>query len=277
MAARPTVVLTRPHTEALHWQQRLQALGQNTAVLPLIEITLAQDAATQAALDTARQHLGHYRALMFVSPNAVRGFLAAPGMGAALAQALQGEHTRCWAPGPGTRKALLAAGISDHTIDSPAEDATQFDSESLWDVVAGQICTHDRVLIVRGASQGVPPTTLTGSVQGSGREWLARQLQAQGAQVELIGVYARHSPPPTPALLAALAQHSQDPATVWLFSSSEAIAHLQQLLPAQSFARQRALTTHPRIAEAALAAGFGDVKQCKPGVVEVCASIESWS
>lgn len=274
MAARPTVVLTRPHTEALQWQQQLQALGQNTVVLPLIEIAPAQDAATRAALEAIRQQLGHYRALMFVSPNAVRGFMAAPGMAEALAQALRDGTTRCWAPGPGTHKALQAAGVPDHAIDSPAADAAQFDSESLWDVVAPQIRMHDRVLIVRGASQGVPSAPSL-HVQGSGREWLSRQLQAQGAQVTLVGVYARQCPPATPALLTALTQHVQDPATVWLFSSSEAIAHLQQLMPTQSFQHQRALTTHPRIAEAAHAAGFGNVQQCKPGVVEVCASIES--
>ena len=272
MRARPTVVLTRPQAEALHWQQRLQALGVATAVLPLIDIVPAQDAATRAALDTARQQLDRYRALMFVSPNAVRGFLAAPGIGAALAAALAAGTTRCWAPGPGTRLALQAAGIAAHAIDSPAPDAAQFDSESLWAVVAPQIDAHSRVLIVRGASQDAPA-----ALQGSGREWLSRQLQAQGAQVELIGVYTRQCPAPTPQLLAALAQHCQPSPVVWLFSSSEAIAHLQQLLPQQDWRSQHALTTHPRIAEAALAAGFGTVRQCKPGVEEVRASIESWS
>lgn len=271
MSARPTVVLTRPLTEALHWQQLLQARGLTTAVLPLIDIVPTHDAATLAALEQARQQLPRYRALMFVSPNAVRAFLAAPGMQVAVTQAVQAGHTRCWAPGPGTHKALVAAGLPEQSIDSPPADALQFDSESLWSVVGPQIRAQDTVLIVRGASLDAAP-----GVQGSGREWLARQLQSQGAQVDLIGVYARQSPAPTPALLAEVSRCCDKP-SVWLFSSSEAITHLQQLAPTQDWRGQHALTTHPRIAQAAQTAGFGNVRECKPSVADVSASIESWA
>ena len=43
MAARPTVILTRPLPEALHWQQLLQARGLDAAVLPLLDIAPAAD------------------------------------------------------------------------------------------------------------------------------------------------------------------------------------------------------------------------------------------
>lgn len=271
MSARPTVVLTRPLTEALHWQQLLQDQGLATVVLPLIDIVPTHDAATLAALEQARQQLPRYRALMFVSPNAVRAFFDAPGMPDAVAQAVQAGHTRCWAPGPGTHKALREAGVPAPAIDSPVADAVQFDSESLWQVVGPHIQPEDRVLIVRGASLDAAP-----GVQGSGREWLARQLQAHGAQVDLIGVYARQSPTATPALLADVSRCCDNPC-VWLFSSSEAIAHLQLLAPTQDWRGQRALTTHPRIAQAAQAAGFGHVRECKPSVADVSASIESWT
>lgn len=271
MPARPTVVLTRPLTEALHWQQQLQERGLDTVVLPLIEIAPLQDAATRAALQHACAQLTTYRALMFVSPNAVRAFFDFPGMPAAVVQAVQVGHTRCWAPGPGTHKALCEAGVPAQAIDCPPADAVQFDSESLWQVVASQVRPEDRVLIVRGASQHAAP-----GLQGSGREWLAQQLRSLGAQVELIGVYARQCPPGTAALQAALAQDC-NVAPVWLFSSSEAIAHLQQLAPQQDWRPQRALCTHPRITQAALAAGFGAVRECKPGVMDVYASIESWT
>ena len=79
----------------------------------------------------------------------------------------------------GTAKVLEQAGLAASAIDSPPADARQFDSESLWAVVAPQIRPGDRVLIVRGAS--LHSTT---DSQGSGREWLSSQLRSLGAQVE---------------------------------------------------------------------------------------------
>ncbi|MEG2046253.1 MAG: uroporphyrinogen-III synthase, partial [Comamonas sp.] len=76
MAARPAVILTRPLPEALHWQHLLQAQGLDAAVLPLLEIAPATDSAALAALQRTGQELARYRAVMFVSPNAVRGLLA---------------------------------------------------------------------------------------------------------------------------------------------------------------------------------------------------------
>lgn len=264
-----TVVLTRPRPEALQWQRLLGDAGLSTTVLPLIDIAPLHDSPTQAALAAACARLGQYRALMFVSSNAVRHFLAAPGMQAAADQALH-TGTRAWAPGPGTHQVLLQAGLSADQVDSPAAGAGQFDSESLWAVVGPQIRPGDRVLIVRGASQDAP-----GGPQGSGREWLAQQLRSQGASVDLLGVYARQCPAATPGLTAAI-EASCQAASLWLFSSSEAIAHLRQIMPQHHWESQRALTTHPRIAAAARAAGFGEVRECKPDVMDVRASIESW-
>lgn len=271
MAARPSVVLTRPLPEALHWQRLLQAQGTDAAVLPLIDIAPTTDAATLAALQGIAQQPDHYRALMFVSPNAVRGLLAAPGMADALAQAASTGSLRLWAPGPGTRQTLVQQGLPDSAIDSPAANAEQFDSESLWPVVAPQLQAGDRVLIVRGAS-----THSATDPQGSGREWLASQLRQQGVVVELLGVYTRQCPEATPGLLDSISAHC-DARSLWLFSSSEAITHLQKLYPAQNWQTQRALVTHPRIAATAQAAGFGLVRECRPDVVDVSASIESWS
>lgn len=274
-SARPTVVLTRPLPEALHWQQLMQARGHRTAVLPLLDIAPTRDPATLAALEQVRAQLqdpgAPYRAVMFVSPNAVRCFLAPEGMSAALQHAVAHGPTRVWAPGPGTSQALLQAGLPSAAIDSPNADAAQFDSESLWEVVAPQIHALDRILVVRGAS---PQATV--GTQGSGREWLSRQLQARGATVEWLGVYTRQCPEATPDWLRALDTLRAAP-SVWLFSSSEALTGLQQLAPTLDWQHHRALVTHPRIADAARAAGFGHVRECKPDVAQVCASIESWS
>ena len=54
-----------------------------------------------------------------------------------------------------------------------------------------------------------------------------------------------------------------------------AVRHLQQCLPGQGWQRARAIATHPRIAEAALAAGFGAVHGARPTLEAVAASIKS--
>ena len=77
-------------------------------VLPLIAIGSAPD---PAALQEAALRADDYTAVMFVSANAVQGFLAAQPVF---------TRARAWAPGPGTRDALLAAGIEAGRIDAPA-------------------------------------------------------------------------------------------------------------------------------------------------------------
>ena len=62
---------------------------------------------------------------------------------------------------------------------------------------------------------------------------------------------------------------------LWLFSSSEAITNLCQCLPGTDWSAARALVTHPRIGDAARAAGFGAVHDTRPTLEAVAASIES--
>ncbi|MCC2632989.1 MAG: Hydroxymethylbilane hydrolyase (cyclizing), partial [Ramlibacter sp.] len=133
------VVVTRPAQDALRWADQLRGRGFEPLVLPLIAIGPAPDA---QALQQAAAQADDHAAVMFVSANAVQGFFAAAP---AFARA------RAWAPGPATRDALLAAGVAPARIDAPAADAGQFDSESLWEQVAGQLRPGDRLLVVRGA------------------------------------------------------------------------------------------------------------------------------
>ena len=62
----------------------------------------------------------------------------------------------------------------------------------------------------------------------------------------------------------------------WLFSSSQAVAHLTELLPAQDWRSARAVATHPRIAQAARSAGFGVVCESRPSLDAVAAALESF-
>ena len=270
-----SVVLTRPAAESAQWQRSLQAENISTEILPLIEIGPHQQPAACAAVDAAVNNLHSFHAVMFVSINAVRFFLSCqPEAAQRLQDAVLQGQTRLWAPGPGTAQSLQAAGFSNTHIDAPRADAAQFDSESLWEVVHTQSLQGQRVLIVRGASTNdtdaaAPPA------RGSGRQWLEQQLCTAGAQVEFVSVYTRQAPESTPALLQRITQlHQSQP--IWWFSSSEAIAHLLQLAPSLSWSGQSALTTHPRIAAAAQAAGFGHVGECKPTATAVTASIKSF-
>jgi uroporphyrinogen-III synthase len=249
------VIVTRPAREAAHWAALLSERGVNALALPLIAVGPCTDPAARQALAQARRNLPQYRALMFVSGNAVVHFFESDSNWplAQEGQAPKAIKTRAWAPGPGP-------------------DAPQFDSEALWQQVAAQIRPGDRVLIVRGRS--ATPQGAHESEQGSGREWLARQIEAAGGQVEFVVAYQRGAPQWSGAEVALAQQAAQD-GSLWLLSSSEAVTHLAEALPGQHWGAARALATHPRIAAAARAAGFGSVRECRPALEDVVASIES--
>lgn len=247
------VVVTRPVREAARWTARLRECGIEAIALPLLAIgTPADDQPLRRAAAAADR----YGALMFVSANAVHGFFAC---------APRFARTRAWAPGPATREALLAAGVPAARIDAPADDAGQFDSESLWQQVSDQLHAGDSLLLVRGSD---------GEGRSQGREWLAQQLAARGVRVDTVVAYTRALPRWTADEQQAARAAAGD-GSLWLFSSSEAAGNLQQLLPGQDWARARAVATHPRIAAAVRALGFGAVHECRPGFEDVVASIES--
>ena len=248
-------IVTRPEEEARGWVERLRAHDIDAVALPLIRIAGAPD---PQALRDAWAHLAQWHAVMFVSGNAVRHFFEA-----APAEAHFNIHA--WAPGPGTAQALRSAGVEPGRIHGPAADAQQFDSQALWDQVRTQVRPGDRVLIVRGAS---------GEGASAGRDWLAQQLARVGADSDAVSAYTR-LPPLWSAEQQRAAEAAATDGSVWLFSSSEAVANLRALLPAGQWAHARALVTHPRIAQAARQAGFGQVLNCRPAFDEVLASLQS--
>lgn len=268
----PRVIVTRPAREAAQWASLLGERGVNAVALPLIAVGPCPDPAARQALAAARTHMSQYRALMFVSGNAVVHFFEQNQPLALYGQAPAAIKTRAWAPGPGTARALEQLGLPRSAIDVPAPDAPQFDSEALWKQVAAQIRPGDRVLIVRGRS--ATPQGAHESEQGSGRDWLARQIEAAGGEVDFVVAYQRGAPRWTTAEVALAQQAAQD-GSLWLLSSSEAVAHLAEALPGQHWGAAQALATHPRIADAARAVGFGTVRECRPALEDVVASIES--
>lgn len=262
------VIVTRPRREAERWECELSALGLVAVALPLIQVAPVADT---AEVMQAWQHLDDYAGVMFVSGNAVEQFFAARPATVMAFDAQDVTKTRAWATGPGTANALLRCGVAAQLIDAPPPAAGQFDSEALWQVVAAQLCPGDRVLIVRGAQQVTTPRS--DRLLGSGRDWFANQLVQVGAQVDFVVAYQRGAPAFSPAELALARQAASD-GSVWLFSSTEALANLSAALPGQSWNAAIAVATHARIAQSAKNAGFGVVLESRPTLSDVAACLK---
>jgi len=256
------VLVTRPAQEAARWVDDFRAAGLDAMALPLIAIEPAGDEA-RLALQVHRGRIDKYGALMFVSAAAVEHFFVEPPPSVAARSAA--ANTRYWATGPGTVSALRRAGIPVSRIDAPAQASGRFDSEALWALVRSQLTKADRVLIVRGGDADDRQT---------GRDWLARQIESVGAVCEQAVAYRRLMPAFSERD-RRLAEAAATGDAVWLFSSSEAIGNLLHWLPTVSWNRACAVATHPRIAQAALDAGFGRVITSQPVLSALTASIES--
>jgi uroporphyrinogen-III synthase len=213
--------------------------------------------------------MAEYDAVMFVSAHAVAQFFALKPTIAPVFTAQAAIKTRAFVTGPGSLAALLQVHALPDWIDAPASDSAQFDSEALWGVVGQRVTPGYRVLIVRGAADAQ-----SGEAAGAGRDWFANQVLAVGGRVDFVVAYQRCRPILGPSDRVLIGEAACD-ASVWLFSSSEAIGNLVQAVPQQSWKQAKALATHPRIAQAARKAGFAVVCESRPTLADVVASIES--
>jgi uroporphyrinogen-III synthase len=254
------VIVPRPKNEARQWVATLTDAGYDAQALPLIGVLPAPD---PSAVVAAWQRLNTFDAIMFVSGNAVDHFFALKPALALEFTAQDATKIRAFVTGPGSFSALKRAQVEPERIDMPDREAGQFDSEALWQVVAKQVRPGCRVLIVRGISSA-----------GAGRDWFAEQVRSAGGVVEFVVSYQRRQP----QLLAEEREMACKAATdgsVWLFSSSEAIANLLAECPDQNWAQAKAVVTHSRIAQAAREAGFCVVCESRPTLADLMASIES--
>ena len=234
------LIVTRPAAQATPWVAALQALGLDAQALPLIAIAPPHDLAPVRA---AWQTLDALTLVMFVSANAVEQFFAARPAGAEWPEALLAGST-----GPGTSAALRAVGVQ--LIEEPAADVPQFDTEALWARLATRRWQGAQVMVVRGEG---------------GRDWLADTLRAHGAEVAFLAAYRRLPPALDAAARALLAvAHAKPEQHLWLFSSSEAVGHLQRLSIGSDWSAAQAFASHPRIAQAVRQAGFGRVTLVAP-------------
>jgi uroporphyrinogen-III synthase len=260
------VIVTRPEREAKKWVQQLSEAGFDTWALPLIQVGPAPD---RNAVITAWARMDNFDAVMFVSGNAVEQFFALKPPLAHVFTAQSATKIRAFVTGPGSRSALLAAGVDPECIVLPDLHAGVFDSEALWAVAGCHVVPGYRVLLVRGSNEEDADAP-----QGQGRDWFSQQVLASGGRVEVVVSYQRHCPAFTAAQRAWVPDAASD-GSLWLFSSSQAIAYLTTAFAGQVWSGARALATHPRIAEAARAAGFGEVRTVSPSLSAVKASIES--
>ncbi|TAF80413.1 MAG: uroporphyrinogen-III synthase [Curvibacter sp.] len=260
------VIITRPQAEAAPWLKALDAAGYTSWSLPLIDI---RPAAQVASVESVWKRLADFDAVMFVSRNAVHYFFEQKADPAPVFTAQAAIKTRAFVTGPGSYSALQRVGAEPAWLDAPDFHAGQFDSEALWAVVRSRVVHGYRVLIVRG-------TTIDegASDEGSGRDWFARQVLDAGGEVEFVVSYERQRPQ-WDAPTIAQAQAAATDGTVWVFSSSEAIRNLQHCCPGVNWAQAQAVVTHSRIGDAARGAGFGRVRESKPLLPALMASIES--
>lgn len=264
-------IITRPAAQAQAWVHALQAQGLQAVALPLIDIGPVDD---PQAVHMLRKRIDSFDVCMCVSSNAAHYFFASKKAAASVNKAQtainliaekKSETLRFWATGAGTVRALQDCGVDLQQIDAPGQDAAQWDSEHLWHRVQAQITPGKKVLILRGEDVGTPSAS---------RDWLALQIVTAGGSVEVATVYQRRPPQwqtQQQAMAAQLA--ASDP--VWVFSSSQAVTHLMQLLPAQNWSNARCVATHPRIAQAARDAGFGVVCASRPGLDDVAITLKS--
>ncbi|MCE2781254.1 uroporphyrinogen-III synthase [Limnohabitans sp.] len=266
------VIVTRSEREAQAWAHALQALGVPSESLPLIEIAGLQD---PSPLASAWQAVPQYLAVMFVSANAVRHFMAARPAGAPL------QPCRAWSTGPGTRAALLAEGWPAELIDSPDETAPQFDSEALWALVAPRVIDASPTIgsaDAKTAEQAQPVVLIVRGAdahgQLAGRDWLALQMESAGIQVLQTVAYVRRAPRLS-AVQQSRARQAMSDGSRWLFSSSEAALHLLQACPDLNLDRAKALATHPRIALRLKQSGWSCVDLVPAGLKAQAQSIKS--
>jgi uroporphyrinogen-III synthase len=255
-----TAVITRPIEESPRWIAALNAMGCHTKALPLIAIHPIPDS---KPIEQAWNLLTQFKSVMFVSRAAVHHFFASS---ANLSHKPWPNQTFAWATGPGTRQALLDEGVPQHLIFMPDGLTQQFDSEHLWQVVGSQVTAGDCVLIVRGADAA------TGS--SGGRDWLAQRLHENRVVYQWLAAYQRALPNWNDEQIQQ-ARQANNNQTVWIFSSSQAVANLAQLLPNQDWSQTKAIATHARIAKAAQDIGFGVVLTSRPTIQDLIVLLES--
>lgn len=188
------IALTREPSQAEALRLRLQELGAEVVLCPVLQFVEPDDA---GPLQVALGELESYHWVLFTSPNGVRTFFQA--LFASGGDARRLGSARLAAIGPGTAQALQNQGLRADVI--PARSL----AEGLLEALLAFPMEGQRVLLPRAQEA---------------REVLPEGLRARGAQVKVVPCYKTVMPQPPPHL------HEVD--RVVLMSSSAA-RHFRQL------------------------------------------------
>jgi uroporphyrinogen-III synthase len=166
------VLVTRPEPQAGPLARHLAELGARVYRLPAVELRPREDRAAQRA---SLGPLDRFHWIVFVSANAVR-------FGVTLLE--ERRDLKLAAIGPATAAALNHAGFRVALVPTGGYDSESLLASPEFSHVSGQ-----RILIVRGTD---------------GRELLADELGARGAEVLYAEVYERRRATPIPGAVAAV-------------------------------------------------------------------------
>jgi uroporphyrinogen-III synthase len=240
------IVVTRPREQAAELQQRIEQLGGNVILFPLLEIEPVPDL---DMLQAVVARLSDFDLAIFISPNAVKY-----GMAAILSAGEIPKGLRIATVGQSSALALRDAGVND--IITPLDRS---DSEALLEVPQLHDVKHWKIVIFRG---------------DGGRELLGDTLKARGADVEYVTCYRRSKPVLD---INTLLNNKPDALTL---SSSEALTHLREMI---NDADQRYILAvplfvpHVRIAEKAQTQGWQKVIQTAGGDDGVVSGLVAWA
>lgn len=250
------VVVTRPLQQAQAFASRVEALGRQAEIFPLLAIEPVDD---PSELQAVLGRLEGFALAVFVSPNAIdAAFRCLGAWPAGVPIGIVGE---------GSRAALRAHGVDERNavIFAPQGDG-KMDSEELLKALPLARLRGGRVLVVRGQS---------------GRDFLTEALQEQGVTVEHVTAYRRLAPAldeRNRARLLALADHGAD----WVVTSSEALRNLIEMTRLAGgddrvvkLQRQRIIVSHHRIAQTAQSLGFCAVILAGSGDERLLAALQS--
>jgi uroporphyrinogen III methyltransferase/synthase len=226
------IALTRERSQAEPLRQRLEALGAEVILCPVLEFVPPDP---PDLLTPALEQLESYSWILFTSPNGVRFFFEALEPRGDVRRLASAQIA---AIGPGTARALLERGVKADLV--PAESV----AEGLLAALASHPMEGKRVLLPR-AQQA--------------REILPSQLRARGARVDVVPCYKTVMPEPPP--------HLEEVDRVVLMSSSSA-RHFRQLCSGNP----ECVCIGPVTAETAREQGFTRLKVARQfdleGVIE---------
>ena len=231
------VVITRPIEQAHKLAELVRQQGGRPILFPLLAIAPLENSHALTA-ELASLHTSHWA--IFISTNAVQ-----QGMPRLLEQVPQlPANLRFAAIGPATAEELRRFGVEQVLL--PEE---RYDSESLLALPEMQSVQGQRITIFRGVG---------------GRELLAEQLQARGAEVHFAECYRRINPQHDAGDLPRLWQNKQ--LHVWVVTSSEALRNLIALAGGAAWLHAALVcVNHPRIAELAQRYGLRTAVADTPG------------